>query len=120
LYVPLVHQLAGYLTDRLPETARVQSLPSNRDHPPGVTREGNTVTVRNLDPAESEIERFSLDQFRRVFHLPESDSAQENTATAAGTLFPESQRPDELWMYVVWILLLLLVTEIFVANRTPA
>jgi len=32
----------------------------------------------------------------------------------------ESQRPDALWMYVVWILLFELVTEIFVANRTPA
>ena len=78
------------------------------------------MIVRHLDPAESEIERFSLDRFRQVFHVPESDGAAEKTATAAEMLFPESQRPDELWMYVVWILLLLLVTEIFVANRTPA
>jgi hypothetical protein len=120
LYVPLIHQLAGYLTDRLPETARVQIAPTDRDHPPGVTREGERVIVRNLDPAESEIERFSLEQFRHTFHLPESGSAKEKTATEAGTLFPEAQRPDEIWMYVVWILLLLLVAEIFVANRTPA
>jgi hypothetical protein len=120
LYVPLVHQLVGYLTDRLPETARAQNVPADRDHPPGVTHDGAKVMVRNLDPAESEIERFSQDQFRRVFHLPESGSSKEKTATAAGTLFPESQRPDEIWMYVVWILLLLLVAEIFVANRTPA
>ena len=78
------------------------------------------MIVRHLDPAESEIERFSLDQFRQVFHVPQSDGAGEKTATAAEMLFPESQRPDELWMYVVWILLFLLVTEIFVANRTPA
>jgi hypothetical protein len=120
LYVPLVHQLVGYFTDRLPETAHVQKVPADRDHPPGVTREGERVIVRNLDPAESEIERFSLEQFRHTFHLPESGSAKEKTATAAGTLFPEAQRPDEIWMYVVWILLLLLVAEIFVANRTPA
>jgi hypothetical protein len=120
LYVPLVHQLVGYLTDRLPETARVQADLADSDHPPGVTRDGQKVTVRNLDPAESEIERFSLDQFRQVFHLPESDNAKEKTAVETGTLVPDSQRPDELWMYVVWILLLLLVAEIFVANRTPA
>lgn len=120
LYVPLVHQLAGYLTDRLPETAPVQSIPADRDHPPGITNDGAKVIVRNLDPAESEIERFSMDQFRQVFHVPESDGAGEKTATAAEKLFPESQRPDELWMYGVWILLFLLVTEIFVANRTPA
>jgi hypothetical protein len=120
LYVPLIHQLVGYLTDRLPETARVQNIPADRDHPPGITHDGGKVIVRNLDPAESEIERFSLDQFRQVYHLPESDGAGEDPATATEKLFPESQRPDELWMYVVWILLLLLVMEIFVANRTPA
>jgi hypothetical protein len=120
LYVPLIHQLVGYLTDRLPETARIQTVPADRDHPPCVTRDGAIVTVRNLDPAESEIERFSQDQFRKLFHLPESESAKEETATEATTLFPESQRPDELWMYVVWILLILLIAEVFVANRTTA
>jgi hypothetical protein len=120
LYVPLVHQLVGYLTDRLPETAPVQSIPADRDHPPGITHDGAKVIVRNLDAAESEIERFTPDQFRQLFHVPESDGAGEKTATAAEKLFPESQRPDELWMYVVWIILFLLVTEIFVANRTPA
>ena len=120
LYVPLIHQLVGYLTDRLPETARVQVVPADRDHPLGVTRDGARVIVRNLDPAESEIDRFSLEQFRQTFHLPESGSAKEKTTAAAGSLFPEAQRPDEIWMYVVWILLLLLVAEIFVANRTPA
>jgi hypothetical protein len=120
LFVPLVHQLVGYLTDRLPETARVQNTPADRDHPTGITHDAGKVIVRNLDPAESEIERFSLDQFRLMYHLSESDGAGEDPATAAEKLFPESQRPDELWMYVVWILLCLLVTEIFVANRTPA
>jgi hypothetical protein len=120
LYVPLVHQLVGYLTDRLPETARIQTALADNDHPPGVTRDGHKVTLRNLDPAESEIERFSLDQFRQVFHLPEPDDAKEKTVAEAGTLVPDSQRPDELWTYVVWMLLLLLVAEIFVANRTPA
>src|SRR5262249_2722972 len=120
LYVPLIHQFVGYLTDRLPETARVQTVPADRDHPPGITRDGGIVTVRNLDPAESEIERFSQDQFRKLFHLPESESAKEETAAEANTLFPESQRPDELWMYVVWILLILLIAEVFVANRTTA
>lgn len=120
LYVPLIHQLVGYLTDRLPETAPVQSIPADRDHPPGITNDGAKTIVRNLDPTESEIDRFTLDQFRQVFHVPQSDDAREKTATAVEKLFPESQRPDELWMYVVWILLFLLVTEIFVANRTPA
>jgi hypothetical protein len=120
LYVPLVHQLVGYLTDRLPETARVQSAPADRDHPPGVTRDGDRATVRNLDPGESEIERFSLDQFRQTFHLPPADGASEKSSSPATTLVPESQRPDEIWMYLVWTLLLLLILELFLANRTTA
>jgi hypothetical protein len=120
LYVPLVHQMVGYLTDRLPESARVKMISADRDHPPGITRDNALVTVRNLVPAESEIERFSPEQFRKVFHLPESDNVQEKTSAAASPQFSESQRPEELWIYVVWILLILLVAEIFVANRTPA
>jgi hypothetical protein len=120
LYVPFVHQVIGYLTDRLPETERVQTRPADREHAPGVAREGDLVIVRNLDPAESEIERYSPDRFRQVFHLPESNNANEQTGVETDALFPESQRPDEVWMYVVWILLILLIAEVFVANRATA
>jgi hypothetical protein len=98
----------------------VPALQQQSFHPPGITYDGAKVIVHHLDPAESESERNSLEQFRQVFHVPESDGAGEKSATAAEKLVPESQRPDELWMYVVWILLFLLVAEIFVANRTPA
>jgi len=110
----------GYLTDRLPETARVQTSPADRDHPPGITRDDNRATVWNLDPGASEIERFSLDQFRQTFHLPAADGAAEKSSRTAATLLPEAQRPDEIWMYVVWTLLLLLIVELFLANRTTA
>jgi hypothetical protein len=122
LYVPLVHQMAGHLTERLPENARVRTADAGpgRENPPGIERSGRMTTVRNLDPAESEIERFTVPQLRELFHLAEPDGALKEQSTEAGVSLPGSQRPDELWVYLVWALLLVLVIEVFVANRTQA
>jgi hypothetical protein len=119
LYVPLVHQLVGYLTERLPETQRVQTaaVGPGATNPPGVTASGRIVQVRNLDPRESEIGRLSVEQFRQLFRLPQADSA---AALAAVDPPPGSQRPNELWPYVVWLLFLVLALELFVANRSTA
>lgn len=121
LYVPLVHQMAGYLTDRLPETQRVQAALAGpgRDKPPAVVPNGRNVLVRNLDPAESEIERLTVQQFREAFHLPaQAGEAKPELAAAGVKLPPGGQRPDELWTYILWGLLFVLVVELFVANRT--
>jgi hypothetical protein len=122
LYVPLVHQMVGYLAGRLPENARVQtaSVGPGTANPPGVTP-GERVVVRNLDPAESEIERLTVAQFREAFHLPAAEGGS-GKALAAGAVkpLPGTLRPDELWAYVVWALLLILVAELFVANRSTA
>jgi hypothetical protein len=123
LYVPLVHQLVGYLTERLAETRRVQTAATGpgRDNPPGVVASGRAIVVRNISPEESEIERLTVEQFRAAFHLAGPDAgARGERADAAGVALPGSQRPDELWIYLVWALLLVLMIEVFVANRTPA
>jgi hypothetical protein len=122
LYVPLVHQIVGYLTERLPENQRVRPALAGpgRDRPPGVTREGEAVVVRNLDPRESEIERLTAEEFRQALHLPEPEHTAADSGTAAVPRPAGEQRPDELWVYVVWGLLLVLVVEVFVANRTHA
>jgi hypothetical protein len=121
LYVPLVHQLVGYLTERLPENQRVRAATAGpgREHAPGVGMDGRAVVVRNLDPAESEVERLSAEQFREALRLPEPEAAGERVAAAVGPA-PGGQRPDELWVYVLWGLVLVLVLELFVANRTAA
>ena len=53
LYVPLVHQIVGYLTDRLPENQRVRAeiAGPGADKPPGVASENNMLLVRNVDAA---------------------------------------------------------------------
>jgi hypothetical protein len=121
LYVPLVHQVVGYLTGRLPENQRVRPATTGpgRDNPPGVSADGRAVVVRNLDPAESETERVPADEFRAAYHLPgpESGAAKPQAAAAAQPL-PGSLRPDEIWVYVVWALLLVLGIEFLIANRT--
>jgi hypothetical protein len=122
LYVPLVHQMVGYLTRRLPENARVRAAPTGpgRADPPGVTADGQDTVVRNLDPAESEIERLSAEDFRAAYHLPAGDGEDAPTRAAAVAPLPGGQRPGELWAYVVWALLIVLGIELVVANRTHA
>jgi hypothetical protein len=116
-----VHQLVGYLTERLPETQRVRIAETGPGtaNPPGITVEGRRVTVRNLDPAESEIERFTVERFRELFHLAEADAGVRE-ASAAGARPPGTERPDEVWTYVIWALFVILLVEVLVANRTPA
>jgi hypothetical protein len=120
LYVPLVHQMVGYLTGRLPENGRVQTAATGpgRNNPPGATTDGSSVMVRNLDPATSETERWSADDFRKVYNLPKAGAIRASLAPVPA--LPESQRPGELWTYVVWILLILLGIEFVIANRTHA
>jgi hypothetical protein len=123
LYVPLVHQMVGYLTGRLPENGRVREAPTGpgRQNPPGVGKDGRAVVVRNLDPAESEIERLSVDDFRTAYHLPAGESgAAHDRAAAEASPLPGQQRAGELWPYVVWALLLVLAVEFVIANRTHA
>jgi len=123
LYVPLIHQLAGYLTERLPENERVQQAQAGpgRDNPPGIHAAEGRVTARNLDATESDLERVTGEKFRQTYHLPELSAAARKARAAASVTAPaDNERPGELWTYVVWALLLVLVAELFVANRTHA
>jgi hypothetical protein len=121
LYVPIVHQLVGYLTDRLSENRRIQPeiAGPGLDKPPGVAREKGVMLVRNLDPRESRIERFSEDQFRQDYRLAAKPAGASQKALAS-MLPPGAERPDEIWTMVVWALLAVLTIELFVANRTHA
>ena len=78
LYVPIVHQMMAYLTGRLPEDERLRSeLAGSDDEPPGITTSEGKVLVRNLDPAESQIQRCSETQFRTEFQLGAAEAAAE-------------------------------------------
>jgi hypothetical protein len=123
LYVPLIHQMVGYLSERLPENQRVRLEPTGpgRDNPPGIVPLGRMAVVHNLDPAESEIERVLVAQFRARLHLGDPDEPGKGKQAEAGRQQgPGALRPDELWKYVVWVLLVVLAIELVVASRGPA
>jgi hypothetical protein len=118
LYLPLVHQIMGYLTGRLPEDARVRPAPAGPG-PPGIERAGDALVVRNPDPRESEVDRVPAAEFRAALQLPgPGPSAARDEETPAPP--PGSQRRDEVGRSVAWCLLIVLVAETFVANRTHA
>jgi hypothetical protein len=122
LFVPIVHQFVGYLTDRLAENQRIHSeiAGPGADKPPGIVREKSAVAVRNLDARESRIERYTQEQFRQEFQLADMKIAGAPQKAVASVMPLGAERPDELWTTVVWILLAVLAIELFVANRTHA
>jgi hypothetical protein len=120
LYLPVVHQLLGYLTDRLPDAGRVRAerAGSGPERAAGVVIDGERAVVRNLDPAESEIERTTIAMLREVYRLPVPHSEDHTSDRSLALSLPGSQRPDELWFGITAMLLGVLVAETFVANRT--
>jgi hypothetical protein len=122
LYVPLVHQLLGYLTNRLPENSLVRfdragQGPAQR---PGVVIDNGRALVRNVDTSESEIERTTQAKLREAYHLPQATMNDPGADDGPDSLATAGERPDELWRTVAWMLLVVLVVEVFVANRTYA
>ena len=87
---------------------------------PGVTIEKGHALVRNVDAEESDVERTTLAKFREAYRLPEFTASDPVERSLARTLADGSERPDELWRIVAWILLIVLVVETFVANKTYA
>ena len=120
LYLPLIHQMMGYLTGRLAGSGLVQVAPLKPGTSPGIELEGTTVVVRNGDPAESKIDRASLAEFRAALGLAEPTGMTPEIAETVGSDLSENTKPGEFWRGVAWALLAILVVETFVANRTYA
>ena len=118
LYLPVMHQMMGYLSGRLPGSGLVKVAGLAPGGKPGIEVEESKVVVHNVDPAESQIERATLAEFRSSLRLPEPSKPPEGDQPA--DLAPGATRPGELWRGVAWALLAILVVETFVANRTHA
>jgi hypothetical protein len=120
LYLPVMHQMMGYLTGRLPGSGLVRVAPLDPGTTPGIEVDGTKVVVRNGDPAESRIDRATLAEFRTALRLPESALKGSTGPAIADDAGSGSIRPGEFWRGVAWALLAILVVETFVANRTYA
>jgi hypothetical protein len=125
LYVPMVHQLLGYLAG-LTEGGPVRNVvldevAEGKEALPGVFARAGFSEVINADPRESETERCSPEQFAARFHftLPSGDDASSSEQAARDAL-GDQQRPDEIWHWVILGLLGCLLLESFLGNRTVA
>jgi len=119
LFVPLIRQLAAWLTGQLDANQPVISeIITDARLTPGIEQRETSLVVRNLDPNESDISRLGIDQFREAIGLEAeetslSDEEEQKKFTPAG-----AARPDEAWPVIVWVLLGLLGLEMLLASRT--
>jgi hypothetical protein len=120
LYLPLMHQMMGYLTGRLPGSGLVQVATLGPGTTPGIEVSGSKVIVRNGDPSESKIDRAKFAEFRSALRLPETSPKASSEPDFQDEPASGNFRPGEFWRGVAWALLAILVIETFVANRTYA
>lgn len=126
LYLPFMYQLLGYQSGLLAGgKVRQEVLEGSRAQPsdviPGVyPKEGHTLVV-SQSARESETERCSLEDFITRFGLKIKDQmtvAPEATPQTAG--FSTELMDSEIWPWLAALLLIALIVEGLVANRTAA
>jgi len=120
LFLPMMHQMMGYLTDRLPGSGKVQSAGLKPGTLPGIEVQTSRLIVRNGGPEESRIDRATPAEFRSAFRLPDPPARPSIEPKSAIAALPGQNRPGEFWRGVAWALLAILIVETFVANRTHA
>ena len=123
LYLPLVHQIVGEplgLNEGGPvRTALIDDAASPGARPEVASRTGYTQVV-NPSPRESETERCTRQEFADRFQLLLADRPGEpivQPATAA-SLAGADLRKDERWHWAAVALVVLMLLESFVGNRT--
>jgi hypothetical protein len=126
LFVPLVHQMLGYLTG-LNEGGPVRMATVNEAkdadgaRAPGVFREDGYWRVVNVDARESETERCTLDDFAKRFGVTlKTDENQEPLQTAAIGPARLQFRQNEIWHWMIVALVGIAALEFFLANRATA
>ena len=80
------------------------------------------IQVFNVPTEESELARVTPEEFRQALNLPEKQEMSDLTPEQLAALAPpaKSERPEEVWRAVAWLLLGWLVVETFLAGRVHA
>lgn len=127
LYLPLVYQLLGYQTG-LAAGGRVRAavlegnveLPS--DARPGIVAGDGYRLVVNASPREAETERCTREEFVNRFGLKTADGDEGPRAApaAAQAALGTEMIDSEIWPWAAVLLLVALLFEGLVANRTTA
>jgi len=126
LYLPLVYQLLGYQTGltaggRVRQVALEGAAQLAGELAPGIHhREGYTLVV-NTSPREAETERCTREDFVSRFGLKLGDeSVADNAAPSVQASLGTELIDSEIWPWLAGGLLICLVLEGLVANRTVA
>jgi hypothetical protein len=126
LFVPLVHQMLGYLTG-LNEGGPVRMMlvneanDSDNARAPGVFEQDGYWRVVNVDPRESETDRCTLDDFAKRFGVAvETVEAEDPLLTASTGPVSLQFRQNEIWHWMIVALVGLAALEFFLANRATA
>jgi hypothetical protein len=123
--VPFVHQTLGSLTG-LTEGGPVRevlldtSASTAVKGEPGVIEREGWWDVINVSPRESEMERSTPEDFARRFEVTLHQKEKTVTAPQSASLsrLPTEVRDDEVWPWVNVILVIVMLGEVFLANRT--
>ena len=118
LFVPLIRQIAAWLTGQLDSRQSVLTeIIKDADHIPGVELVNESLIVRNIEPAESDIGRLGEEQFRDAIGLPKVRSVNVDSDETKQFAPAGVARSDEKWPMVVWALLAVLGLEVLLASR---
>ncbi|MDR3621734.1 MAG: BatA domain-containing protein [Paludisphaera borealis] len=123
LYVPLVHQMAAYVSGHA-DGGPVRRLLAADGQAPGVSDRDGIVRIVNADPFESDSARTTPREFagRFGFRIPDAPAmSSTDEADAVASAKPDERlRRDEVWPQLAAALLGFLLLEQFLANRTAA
>jgi hypothetical protein len=124
LYVPVVHQMLGYLVG-LTEGGPIRSRETDEIDPaesplePGIYDRGGYHEIVNVDPRESETDRSTIADLASRFRFdPTGEAADADSDVAAAGMLGGELRQDEIWHWALLVLFAVLLVEGFLANRT--
>ena len=118
LFLPLVHQLVRGAAG-VAGAGPVRDLPAAGEVP-GVHWRGATWEVRNLEPQESELEACTAQEFAQRLGLTLATDASGSVVEAAKEEGGTELRAGELWPWLWLALVVCLLAEGILANRTVA
>lgn len=117
-FVPFVHESMRYLAGGQRRTSEyfVADVPAGVPAVPGVASIGSGPTAQlvavNVDPAETDPGRLTPDEFQTAVTRM-SDAAPAAAAAQAR----EQEERQHIWQYVLAVMIVMLVTESYVAAR---
>lgn len=118
LFVPLVRQVAAWLTGQLDARRPVRGEIIDRpDQEPGIHQIDGSIVAHNVESGESGIGRYGVESFREATGLPEQSLVTTETDRREQFRPEGASRSDEKWPQVVWALLGLLSFELILASR---